>query len=123
MDITLITAKLKQVSDIYAAKFGIRRDPDWFVLKIQEELGELTSAHLKLTQRARLGSENPEALQKNLEDEIADVIAMTLLFAEHKNIDIEKALRAKWFQYLPPQIESSTALHTHTNIRTQSETL
>ena len=52
MDITHIP---KRVSDVYANKFGIKRDDDWFILKIQEELGELTAAHLKLTQRARIG--------------------------------------------------------------------
>ncbi len=75
-------------------------DDDWFVLKIQEELGELTPTHLKLTQRARIGELSTGELQKNLEDEIADVIAMTILFAEYKAIDVETAIKNKWFKYL-----------------------
>ena len=95
-----IEVNLKRVSDVYAEKFSIKRDDDWFILKIQEELGELTAARLKLTQRARIGKLSTGELQKNLEDEVADVIAMTILFAEHKGIDVETTIKNKWFKYL-----------------------
>ncbi|MBK8202517.1 MAG: pyrophosphatase [Bdellovibrionales bacterium] len=100
MNLKEIEEKLKQVSDIYAEKFNIKRDDDWFVLKIQEELGELSSAHLKITERARVGNQSKPELDKNLKDEIADVIAMTILFAHHKGIDVESAIKDKWFKYL-----------------------
>lgn len=100
MNLKEISENLSKVIDIYAKKFEIQRDDDWFVLKIQEELGELSSAYLKLTHRARAGQCTHEELEKNLRDEIADVIAMTLLFAKHKNIDVERAIKEKWFQYL-----------------------
>lgn len=100
MDLNEITNRLSKVSDIYADKFNIRRDDDWFVLKIQEELGELSAAHLKLTQRARIGENSQADLNKNLQDEIADVIAITLLFARHRGVDIQKAIEEKWFKYL-----------------------
>lgn len=100
MNLIEISNKLSAVSDIYAEKFNIRRDDDWFILKIQEELGELSSAYLKLTQRARVGEQTTNELEKNLEDEIADIIAMTLLFAKNKNIDVEKTLINKWFCHL-----------------------
>ena len=100
MNLNEISERLGKVSDIYAEKFGIRRDDDWFVLKIQEELGELSSAYLKLTQRARIGEETQASLETNLKEEIADVIAMTLLFAKHKGIDVEQAIKDKWFRYL-----------------------
>jgi NTP pyrophosphatase (non-canonical NTP hydrolase) len=100
MNLNEISERLGKVSDIYAEKFGIRRDDDWFVLKIQEELGELSSAYLKLTQRARIGEETQAFLETNLKEEIADVIAMTLLFAKHKGIDVEQAIKDKWFRYL-----------------------
>lgn len=100
MDLNSISDELKKVSDIYARRFQINRDNDWFLLKIQEELGELSAAYLKLTQRARVGDQRSEDLEKNLRDEVADVIAMTLLFAKHRGIDVEQALKDKWFQYL-----------------------
>jgi len=100
MNLNEISKKLGQVSDVYAEKFGIHRDDDWFVLKIQEELGELSSVYLKLTQRARVGEATKTELDKNLRDEIADVVAMTLLFAKHRGIDVEQAIENKWFRYL-----------------------
>ena len=100
MNLNEISDRLGMVSDSYAEKFGIRRDDDWFVLKIQEELGELSAAYLKLTQRARTEQKSQNELDKNLREEIADVVAMTLLFAKHRGIDVEQAIKDKWFQYL-----------------------
>jgi NTP pyrophosphatase (non-canonical NTP hydrolase) len=63
MNLNEISDQLGKVSDIYAEKFGIRRD-------------------------------------ENLRHEIADVVAMTLLFAKHRGIDVEQAIKDKWFQHL-----------------------
>lgn len=100
MNLKEISDQLGKVSDIYSEKFKINRDNDWFILKIQEELGELTAAHLKLSQRARRGDITQAELESNLNDEVADVIALTLLYARHKNIDVERAIESKWFKYL-----------------------
>ena len=100
MDLKEVTDKVSQICDIYVKEFNIRRDDDWFLLKLQEELGELSSAHLKLSQRARTKGDSVEMLHKNFQDEIADVFAFVLLLAQHKNIDIEQALKQKWFKYL-----------------------
>ncbi len=98
MKLDELTSTLSRVSDTYAKNFSIQRSDDWYLLKIQEELGELTAAFLKLSARARVsGTEN---LKINLEDEIADVLAMTLLFSKSQGIDPEKAIRNKWFKYL-----------------------
>ncbi|MGO8048399.1 hypothetical protein ACC713_37010, partial [Rhizobium johnstonii] len=40
-------------SAAYAAANGIERDPDWFLLNLQEEVGELTQAWNRLTGRGR----------------------------------------------------------------------
>lgn len=100
MNISQISDKLSTVLEVYIEKYGIARSDDWFILKIQEELGELSSAHLKLTQRGRVSGESQNELNKNFQDEIADVLAMTLLFAKHKGIDVERAIKDKWFKYL-----------------------
>ena len=89
-----------EVSDTYASRNDIRRDDDWYILKIQEELGELTAEYLKSTARGRLKGADSTTVRQALEDETADVLAMLLLFARHNGIDIEAALERKWFQYL-----------------------
>ncbi len=100
MELEGLVQNLSQVADLYAKRFDIERTPDWYLIKIQEELGELSSAYLKLSGRARLQDESNDQLRKNLEDELADVLAMTLLFAKSQGVDASKALQQKWYQYL-----------------------
>ena len=89
-----------EVSDTYASRNDIARDDDWYLLKLQEELGELTAEYLKSTGRGRLKGADSAAVRQALEDEAADVLAMLLLFAGRNGIDLEAALERKWFQYL-----------------------
>lgn len=100
MNIQDMVTSLKKVILIYSEKYSIDLSDDYYLLKIQEELGELSSAHLKLTNRARKDSIPNEELQKNFEDEIADVLAMTMLFAEAKGLNVEDVLKRKWLRYL-----------------------
>lgn len=89
-----------EVSDTYASRNGIARDDDWYLLKLQEELGELAAEYLKSTGRGRMKGADAGAIRPALEDEAADVLAMLLLFARNNGIDLEAALERKWFQYL-----------------------
>lgn len=89
-----------EVSDTYASRNAIARDDDWFLLKLQEELGELTAEYLKTTGRGRLKGADAATVSLALEDEAADVLAMLILFARHNDIDLDAALERKWFQYL-----------------------
>lgn len=100
MNFKEIETNLQKVCDQYAAKFGIEVTPDWLLLKIQEELGELSSAHLSNTNRSRPKGQTSEEIRQNLSDEVADVFAMTVLFALHQKIDLEAALKKKWFKFL-----------------------
>ena len=100
MDIRTIEEALAKVSDVYASRFEINRDRDWYILKIQEEVGELVSSYLKLTQRGRSENGDKANLEKNMREELADVIAMAILFARNEKIDVEQAIREKWFKYL-----------------------
>lgn len=89
-----------EVSDTYASRNDIRRDDDWYLLKLQEELGELTAEYLRSSRRGRMKGADPATVRQALEDEAADVLAMLLLFARNNDIDLEVALQRKWFQYL-----------------------
>lgn len=90
-----------RVSDLYAERNGIARDDDWYMLKLQEELGELTAEYLRSSGRGRLKGADATAVRTALEDEAADVLAMVLLFARNNGIDLDAALERKWFKYLP----------------------
>lgn len=96
-DLTTLVAK---VSDMYEAETGVRRDDDWYALKMQEELGELIAEHLRLSGRGRRKGLSDEEIVAARNDEAADLLAFLLLYARHNGIDLDAALDRKWFSYL-----------------------
>ena len=92
-----VSAAAAEISDIYAGKYAIDRDDDWFLLKLQEELGELAQAHLRLSSRGR-----GAATEQDRADEAADVLCMLLLYCRRFGIDPEDAVRRKWLAWLEP---------------------
>ena len=95
------SARLAEVSDVYAERNDVRRDEDWYILKLQEELGELTAEYLRRTGRGRHKGADAAAIAEAMADEAADVLAMLLLFARRQDIDLEAALTRKWLAHLP----------------------
>ncbi len=102
MTLSDLTTAVLRISDIYAEAHNIDRDRDWALLKLQEELGELTAEHLRLSGRAR-GTPNADALG----DEAADVLGMLLIYCAGAQIDLETAMRRKWLKWLVPQTEDT----------------
>ena len=100
MTLSDLTASVLRISDIYAAEHGIDRAGDWAILKLQEELGELTAEHLRISGRAR-GEADPKALA----DEAADVLGMLLIYCDRAGIDIEQAMQDKWLHWLAPSAD------------------
>lgn len=98
MNLKDLQADVLRISDIYAAEHDIDRDRDWALLKLQEELGELTAEHLRLTGRAR---GKPDA--RALGDEAADLLGMLLIYCARSGVDLEQAMQRKWLKWLEPQ--------------------
>lgn len=96
MNIKQLTEEVEKVSVSYTGKFGITRDSDWFILKLQEELGELIQSYLMMTGQARKKEKTEEELAKEFRSEVADVFSHVLLLAKHHNINIEKEIEEKW---------------------------
>jgi len=96
MDIKQLTEEVEHVSQIYAEKFTIERDATWFILKLQEEVGELIQSYLMLTGKARTKGKSPDEIQADFQKEVADVFCQTLLLARFYDIDMEKAVTDKW---------------------------
>jgi NTP pyrophosphatase (non-canonical NTP hydrolase) len=80
----------------YAAANGLTRDPDWFVLKMHEEIGELTQVWNKLSGRGRRHGRSEAELRASLADETADLLGHVLLFAEQNGLDLAAAIERKW---------------------------
>ncbi|WP_417485911.1 phosphoribosyl-ATP pyrophosphohydrolase [Maricaulis sp.] len=90
--------KIVRVSDIYAAHFDIDRSGDWPLLKLQEEVGELTQAYLTTTGRTRRPAD--DAARKQLALEMADALGMLLIMAKAEGIDMDAAMQDKWLHWL-----------------------
>ena len=91
-----LQTKFDAVSLSYCAQYGFKRDQDWVILKLLEEVGELTQAWNKLTGRARKRSSSDEELMQNLAEEAADVLGMIMVFAVQNDLDLEAAIKRKW---------------------------
>lgn len=101
MDLQVLTKNIETVAGQYSEKFNITYTNDWFLLKLQEEFGEMTQAYLMLTQRTRRKIPSTQEGKQVLAEEIADTLAYILLFAKNMHIDPEEAIIKKWFAFLP----------------------
>lgn len=88
--------KFEHASRIYAEENGLERDPDWFLLKLQEEMGEVTQAWNRLTGRGRAKGRSADEMSRDLANETADLLGHVLLFARNNNLDLEAAIERKW---------------------------
>jgi NTP pyrophosphatase (non-canonical NTP hydrolase) len=78
----------------------VQMDRDYIPFKITEEWGECLQTYLMLTDRGRQKGKSKEEIKEMFAEEIADVFAYLLLFAEDEKIDLAEAFEKKWLQYL-----------------------
>ena len=100
MELDELTKKVNLVADNYAKKFKIKRDSDWYLIKTQEELGELTQHYLMMTGRGRKKGLSDSEIREKFEMEVADVLCMMLLLASHHKIDLDRVVQKKWLNQL-----------------------
>jgi len=83
------------VSAGYARRFGIDRTGSWLMLKLHEEVGELTQAYLRMTRQGRTEASDDE-LGAAFRAELADVLCHVLLVARRYDVDLDDEITAKW---------------------------
>lgn len=91
-----LARQFEEASQRYAVTNGITRNDDWFILKLQEELGELTQVWIKLTERGRRRGLGEAELREALADETADLLGHILLFAQKNDVELAPAIARKW---------------------------
>ena len=96
VDLKQLSDDVEHVSQVYAERFGIERDAAWFLLKLQEEVGELTQAFLMLTGQAREKGRSQGEVVEAFRQEVADVFCQSLLIARFHDIDLLSAVNDKW---------------------------
>jgi len=98
MDLATLTDEVEIISRVYERRFGVERTDDWLVLKLHEEVGELTQAYLAASGRSReRGAATDE--QQAFRAELADVLAQLLLVARRFDVDLEAEVERKWFRF------------------------
>ncbi len=99
MNIKDLSEEVEKISLIYSKKFDIDRDGNWFILKLQEELGELIQSYLMMIKQGRHKGKSPEEIKDNFQKEVADVFSHVLLLAKFYKIDLEKEVEEKWLKW------------------------
>lgn len=88
--------QINAINARYASVYGFDRDGDWLLLKVQEEVGELSQAWLAKTGRQRDKGHTPDEINQRFEHELADALGMLFALAVETGVDIERAIDAKW---------------------------
>lgn len=118
MDLLRLSEQIESISRTYADRVGIERDDAWFLLKLQEEMGELTQAYLMRTGQARTRGLSREEIDRRFGEELADLLCHVLLLARHHGVDLEGEVGAKWLAWLSRTDEAGrTEREARTEVR------
>ncbi|RWZ52829.1 pyrophosphatase [Labedella phragmitis] len=101
MQIDELRREVESLSVSYAERNGIDRTDEWLLLKLNEEVGELTQAFLARSGQARDKGRDDHELRADLRAELADVLAHVLLIAERFDIDVSAEIRRTWLSRRP----------------------
>jgi NTP pyrophosphatase (non-canonical NTP hydrolase) len=110
-----LSLRIAQVGEVYARVHGIPRSADWYLLKLTEELGELTAEHLLLGGRSKANADGSGGTREALENEAADLFGQFVLYLRENDIDIEAAIERKWLRHLGHYMELDGANLTETD--------
>ena len=103
MDLDELCDRIEQVAQGYSRRYGVEQDDDWHILKLGEEVGELTQAYLMRIGKARDKGLTEAEIEDNFAGELADVIGQALLTARHFGVDVVPALERKWLVWESPE--------------------
>ncbi|GAB2505493.1 MazG nucleotide pyrophosphohydrolase domain-containing protein [Promicromonospora xylanilytica] len=99
MDLENLIDDVEIISRVYARLHDVERTDDWLVLKLHEEVGELTQAYLNLSGRSRDRGLSDDETRDAFRGEVADALAQLLLVARRFDVDLPEELERKWFRW------------------------
>jgi NTP pyrophosphatase (non-canonical NTP hydrolase) len=94
-----LSDEVEIISRVYARVHALERTDDWLVLKLQEEIGELTQAYLTLSGRSRDRGLSADEVRDAFRGEVADALAQLLLLARRFDVDLSEELERNWFRW------------------------
>ena len=99
MELQKLSDEVEIISRAYARIHGLERTDDWLVLKLHEEVGELTQAFLNLSGRSRDRGLSEDEVRDAFRGEVADALGQLLLVARRFDVDLTEELERKWFRW------------------------
>jgi NTP pyrophosphatase (non-canonical NTP hydrolase) len=94
MEITEVQREVEAVSAHYAERHNTSRIGDWFVLKLREEIGELTQAYLARAGQVCHKGRSDGKLEQDFRSDLGDVFAQVPLIPER--FDLDRPIASKW---------------------------
>ena len=98
-----LSREVETVSSLYAERNGIDRTNEWLMLKLHEEVGELTQAYLARAGQTRDKGRTRTQLEDDFRAELADVFAQVLLIAQRFDVDLADEVNRKWLVWRPAE--------------------
>ncbi|WP_020016151.1 hypothetical protein [Promicromonospora sukumoe] len=99
MELQKLSDEVEIISRAYARIHGLERTDDWLLLKLHEEIGELTQAFLNLSGRSRDRGLTDDEVRDAFRGEVADALGQLLLVARRFDVDLAEELDRKWFRW------------------------
>lgn len=97
MDFKELQEKVFQNALNYGKNYNVTIDQDFAILKLYEEVGELSQAILIHRKKSRPEKHVPENVSINeVAKELADVVGMAIVNAHLLGINLEEAISKKW---------------------------
>jgi uncharacterized protein YjiS (DUF1127 family) len=97
MQFSELQEKVLKVFYAYCERHGITPTKEYAAMKLTEELGEYMQSALGADGLLRKEKGTREELHELSAHELADVVALAIVNADIRGLDIEKALTEKWF--------------------------
>ncbi len=105
MEIKKMQKNVVDNSERYGKDYDVKIDSEYALMKLFEEVGELSEAILTLKKGNRPEKRVSEKEAKdNIAKELADIIGIALLNADILGVDVEKDFKDKWIARLNERI-------------------
>ena len=97
MEFKEIQKEILETAKRYEKKYNLDLDENASIIKLFEEVGEFAEAALIHRKKSRPEKHlPPEESKKKVSEELADIIGMVMINADHLGIDLEEAIKNKW---------------------------
>ncbi|MCH7605438.1 hypothetical protein IID24_05630 [Patescibacteria group bacterium] len=104
MDFSELQKRIVTIFEEGIARDKIPVNDDYYLMKLEEEVGELVQAYLVYKKQCRPDKYlSDEEAKKSVAKELSDVLALVFMISNALDIDFKEAIEKKWMtkEWLP----------------------